>query len=85
MSGTAIGVKFTRDSGLPKFIPWIADGKLKMSFKVGEHCATSNGGLHPPDPIPGTSIYGDLPETFTCVSVWKAEERASDSGDGFWV
>ena len=83
--GIAIGVKFTHDSGLPTFISWIADGKLKMSFKVGEHCAAMTGGFHSAAPVSATSICGDILETFTCVSVRKAEKRAGHSGDGIWV
>jgi len=51
-----------------------------MSFKVGQY-----GGFHCAAPISSTSICGDLLETFTYVSVRKAEERAGDSGDGIWV
>ena len=72
--GIAIGVKFTHDSGSPTFIPWIADGKLKMSFKVGEHCATMTGGFHSATPVSATSICRDLLKTFTCVFVRKAEK-----------
>ena len=84
--GIAIGVKFTHDSSSPTFIPWITDGKLEMSFKVGEHCATMTGGFHSAAPISATSICGDLLETFTWVSVRKAaEEKVGDSGDGIQV
>ena len=58
--GIAIGVKFTHDSSSPTFIPWITDGKLEMSFKVGEHCATMTSGFHSAAPISATSICGDI-------------------------
>jgi hypothetical protein len=84
--GIAIGVKFTHDSSSPTFIPWITDGKLEMSFKVGEHCATMTSGFHSAAPISATSICGDLLETFTWVSVRKAaEENVGDSRDGIQV
>ena len=83
--GIVIGVKFTHDSSLPMFIPWIADGKLKMSVKVGEHSAAMTGGFHPEAPVSAASICGDLLEIFTRVSVRKAEIRTGDSGDGIWV
>jgi hypothetical protein len=81
----AIGVKFTHNSSLPIFNQWIADGKLKMNFKVAEHCAAMTGGFHSVAPASATSICGDLLEAFTCVSVRKAEKRAGHSGDGIWV
>ena len=79
--GIAIGVKFTQDSSLPKFIPQIADGKWKMSFKVGEHSVTTTGGFHSVAPI----MQPPYVETFTCVQVVKTEKRNGDSGDGIWV
>ena len=75
VSGIGIGVKFTHDSSLPSFIPWGADGKLKMSFKVGEHGAATIGRFHSAAPISATSICGDLLKTFTYVSVRKAEKK----------
>lgn len=78
----AIEIKFTHDSDSSTFNPWIADGKQKMSFKIGEHSAALAGGFHFAAPMSTTSIWGDLLETLTYVSVRKAEERARDSGDG---
>jgi hypothetical protein len=52
-----------------------------MSFKFGEHGATMAGGFNSAAPIFVTSKCGDLLETFNCVSVRKAEERARGSGD----
>ena len=83
--GIVIWVKYTHDSSPPTFIPWVADGKLKMSFKVGEHGAATIGGFLSAAPVSAPSICGDLLETLTCVSVRKAEKRAGDSGDGIWV
>ena len=57
-------------------------GKLKMSFKVSEHGAAAVGGFNSAAPIFVTSKCGDLLETFNCVSVRKAEERARGSRDG---
>jgi hypothetical protein len=56
-----------------------------MSVKFGEHRAATIGGFHSAAPISGTSIGGDFMETFTCVSVRKAEKRAEDRGDGICV
>jgi hypothetical protein len=56
-----------------------------MSFKVGEHCAAMIGGFCSVAPVSATAVCGDLLETFTCVSVRKAEKRAGWSGDGIWV
>jgi hypothetical protein len=67
------------------FVSWIADGKLKLSFKVGEHGSTMTGGFHSAAPTSATSVCGDLLEAFTCVSVRKAEKRAGDSEDGIQV
>ena len=85
VSGIGIKVKFTHDSGPPTFIPWMADRKLKMSFKVGEHDASMIGGFHSAAPVSATSICRDFLETFTCVLVRIAEKRDGDSGDGIWV
>jgi hypothetical protein len=63
---------------LPTFIPWIANGNLKMSFMVGEHSVTITGGFHSVAPISVSITCGDLLKTFTCVLVRKAEERAGD-------
>ena len=60
VSGTAIGVKFTHDSCPPAFIPWVADGKLKMSVKVGEHGVAMTGGVHSAAPVSAAAICGDL-------------------------
>ena len=76
---------FTHDSGSPMFVSWITDGKLKLSFKVGEHGATRAGGFHSTALTSVSSICGDLLEAFTCVSVRKAEKRAGDSEDGIQV
>lgn len=59
--------------------------KLKMSFKVGEQSAVTAGGLHSAAPISATSLCGDLLQTFTSVSIRKAEGMAGESGDGLWV
>jgi hypothetical protein len=67
------------------FIPWIADGDLKMSVKVSECSADTIGGFPSAAPVSATSICGDCLETFTYVSVRKAEKRVRDSGDGIWV
>jgi hypothetical protein len=83
--GITIGVKFTHDSDLPMFFPWITDGKLRMSFKVSEHSTITTGGFHSAAPLSATFIHRDLLETFTCVSVRKAEESAGHSGDGVQV
>jgi hypothetical protein len=83
--GITIGVKFTNDTGLPTFMPWIAEGELKMSVKVGEHSAAMIAGFHYAAPISATSICGDFLKTFTCVLVRKTEKRARDSGNGIWV
>lgn len=66
------------------FIPRMADGKLTIKFKVGEHGATMVGGFSLAPPRPATSIYGGLLEAVTCAPVRKAEERAGDSEDGIW-
>ena len=52
--GIAIAVKLTPDSGLPMSIPWIADGKLKISFKIGERGATTTGGFNSTFPMSAT-------------------------------
>lgn len=64
------------------FIPWIADGKMIMRFKVGNHGAPETGVFHSAAPISATFTYRDLLETFNCVLVRRAEERAGGSGDG---
>ena len=56
-----------------------------MSVKVGEHSATTIGGFHSAAPISATFTYRDLLETFNCVLVRRAEERAGGSGDGVRV
>lgn len=53
--GIAIAVKFTLDSSPPTLIPWVADGKLKLSFKIGECSAASAGGFHSAAPSVETS------------------------------
>ena len=63
VSGTAMGVKFTHDSSPPLFIPRVANGKLKMSVKVGEHGATVTGGYHSAAPVSAATICGNLLET----------------------
>lgn len=70
---------------MPTFIPGIAEGKLEMSFKVGEHGAATAGSFKSATPISATSVYGGLLEAITCVSVRKAEERAVGGGDGIEV
>ena len=42
----AIRIELTHDSHSPTFIPGSSKGKLKMSFKVGEHGATAAGGFN---------------------------------------
>ena len=80
--GIAIAVKLTPDSGLPMSIPWIADGKLKISFKIGERGATTTGGFHSAAPVSATSICGDLLDILSYILVRKREKGAVDSGDG---
>jgi hypothetical protein len=46
------------------FILGIADGKLKMSFKVGEHGDVAAGGFNSATPISSTSISGGHLEAF---------------------
>lgn len=41
----AITVELTHDFHTPLFIPGIVDGKLKMSFEVGEHGDIMTGGF----------------------------------------
>ena len=76
---------FTHDSVPSMIIPWIIDGELKMSVKVGEHSATVIGGFHSVALISATFTCGDLLETFTCVLVRKAEKRTGNSRDGIRV
>jgi hypothetical protein len=80
--GIAIAVKLTPDSGLPMSIPWIADGKLKISFKIGERGATTTGGFHSAAPVSATCICGDLLDILSYILVRKREKGAVDSGDG---
>ena len=81
--GIAIRVEFTPDPGSPTCILWVADGgKLKISFNVGKHGAAAAGRFNSVTPISAPFICGDLLETFTCIWVRKAEERALSSGDG---
>ena len=51
------------------FIPWIAVGKMIMSFKIGEHDAPEAGGFHSAAPISATSICRNLLVTFAYVLV----------------
>jgi hypothetical protein len=53
-----------------------------MRFKVGNHGAPETGVFHSAAPISATFTYRDLLETFNCVLVRRAEERAGGSGDG---
>lgn len=78
----AIKVELTHDFHTPLFIPGIVDGKLKVSFEVGEHGDIMTGGFSLASPMSATSIYGCLLEAVTCTAVRKAGERAWDSGDG---
>jgi hypothetical protein len=64
--GIAIRVNFTHDCSLTTIIPWIIDGELKMSVKIGKYSATMIGGFHFATPISATSIGGEFLETFTC-------------------
>lgn len=55
-----LGVELTHNSHSLLFIPGIIDGKLKMSFKVGERGATTTGGLNVAFPMSETSLSGGL-------------------------
>jgi hypothetical protein len=52
--GIAIRVELTHSVHSPSFIPGIDDGKLKMSFKFGEHGATTTGGFNSTFPMSAT-------------------------------
>ena len=85
MFSIATQVALTCGFHTPSFIPGIIDGKLKMSFKVGEHTATTAGGFNSASPVSATCIYEGFLEAVTCAAVRNTEERAGDSGDGIGV
>lgn len=66
--GIAIRVELTHDFHLPTFAPGITDGKLKTSFKVGEHGATMASGFGSATPLSATSTGEGLLETVSCFS-----------------
>lgn len=56
-----------------------------MSNNLGELGAAVAGGFHSAAPVSAASVDGDLSETFICISVRKAEERAGWNGGAIWV
>ena len=61
-------------------------GLLKEGYHLHVGCIVATvGRFHSAAPISAASICGDFLETFTCISVRKAEKRAGHSGDGIWL
>lgn len=54
--GVNVRAELTYNSHSSSFIPGIADGKPKMSVKVGEHGAAMTGGFNLASPISATSL-----------------------------
>lgn len=74
---TATNVEPIHDSCLSSLVSGMASGKLKMSFKVGEHNDTmTGGGSNSAILISADSTCGGFLEAVTCVAVRKAEESA---------
>ena len=53
-------------------------GKLKISFKVGEHGAITIGGFNLAFPMSETSVSGGLLEAVTWVAVKEGKGRTGD-------